>query len=158
MGLGLFSSDFFQTIQAIKNLNHGSTTHTWFLCLRIVHCYLNFRILFQGNGALHVPSAAEQHWSVEEESRGGLICLFCGGASCKREDWKTQQEPSAIRGLHSSWITDDVLAMQRPSSRLLREHGIISQFQKAGIGYVCVVRLCMGHRLFNLWYQQQGHY
>ncbi len=75
-------------------------------------------------------------WTVVEESRGSVICLFCGGASCKRENWELQQEPSAIRGLHSSWITDDVLAMQRPSSRLLREFGIIAQFQK----YVADVR------------------
>ena len=75
-------------------------------------------------------------WHAHEESKGSVICLFCGGASCKREDWRRQTEPCAIRGLHSSWVTEDVLAMQRPSSRLLHEYGILEQFQAHGVGAI----------------------
>lgn len=72
---------------------------------------------------------ADAQWHETEESRGGFVCLFCGGATCKREDWRRQTDPSAIKGLHSNWVTDDVLAMQRPSSRLMREYSILAQFQ-----------------------------
>lgn len=65
---------------------------------------------------------------------GGLkfLCNFCGGKSCKHENWKTQ-EKSAIIGLNSSWVTDNILACQRPSSRIIREHGLIKSFKENDI-------------------------
>ncbi|XP_022648245.1 protein tyrosine phosphatase domain-containing protein 1-like isoform X2 [Varroa destructor] len=46
---------------------------------------------------------------------------------------KWPPEQSAIRGLYSHWVTDDVLAMSRPTTRLLVRYDIVQQFQEHGI-------------------------
>ncbi|XP_073510798.1 protein tyrosine phosphatase domain-containing protein 1-like [Phyllobates terribilis] len=64
-----------------------------------------------------------------------LICsLTCGGRGCRYEgpeDWTVEQQ--AIRGLYSSWITDEILATSRPSTRLIQDYKITEQFHKYGI-------------------------
>jgi len=64
-----------------------------------------------------------------------LICAFCGGKSCKHENWLTHPT-SAIKGLNSDWITDNILATQRPSSRIIAEYKIIEQFKEKGINAI----------------------
>mmetsp|Transcript_4798 Transcript_4798/g.10083 ORF Transcript_4798/g.10083 Transcript_4798/m.10083 type:complete len:588 (-) Transcript_4798:255-2018(-) len=64
---------------------------------------------------------------------------FCKGKHCKREDFRKQKKYAtshAIPGLHSSWATEDIIACQRPSSRLIKEYELIDSFKKAGIGAV----------------------
>ncbi|XP_040270381.1 protein tyrosine phosphatase domain-containing protein 1-like [Bufo bufo] len=64
-----------------------------------------------------------------------FICsLTCGGRECRfegPEDWTVEQQ--AIRGLYSSWITDEILATSRPSTRLIQDYNITAQFLKYGI-------------------------
>ncbi|KAM5172907.1 protein tyrosine phosphatase domain-containing protein 1-like [Mantella aurantiaca] len=64
-----------------------------------------------------------------------LICsLTCGGRECRYEGpecWSAEQQ--AIPGLYSSWITDEILAMSRPSTRLMQEYKITEQFHRYGI-------------------------
>ena len=43
---------------------------------------------------------------IPNEHPGSFICYFCGGKSCKREDWRQNKNVNAIKGLHSDWITD----------------------------------------------------
>lgn len=73
-------------------------------------------------------------------------CFFCGGKECKYENWKLwtgdkslTQSKNAIDGLYSSWITPDILAMQRPSTRLMAEYNLINEFKENQIG--CVFNL-----------------
>lgn len=57
-------------------------------------------------------------------------CVFCMGGACKRcgeHAYKNQDHP-AIDKLHSTWITDSILAMQRPSNYLFEKHGVLNQF------------------------------
>lgn len=54
-------------------------------------------------------------------------CFFCGGKECKYENYKLWPENS-IEGLYSNWITPHILAMQRPSTRLIKEHNLINVF------------------------------
>lgn len=57
-------------------------------------------------------------------------CLFCGGAKCKRcgtEAYLQLQNP-AFHGLHSTWITENILAMQRPSNLLFKTFNLIEKF------------------------------
>ena len=61
-----------------------------------------------------------------------VICRFCGGATCKHEDW-TRCENPAIEGLHSNWITASIIASQRLSSPLIKEHNIVRQFNELGV-------------------------
>ncbi|MBN3289080.1 PTPC1 protein, partial [Polypterus senegalus] len=64
-----------------------------------------------------------------------LICsLTCGGKECRYEvlnNWTLEQQ--AIRGLYSTWITDNILAMVRPSTPLIKEYKIIEQFSQCNI-------------------------
>ena len=63
---------------------------------------------------------------------GSVQCsLFCGGQSCKYESplqWRS--EDMALRGLYSHWVTDNVLAMARPSTLLFRIYDVIGQFKR----------------------------
>ncbi|XP_072402331.1 uncharacterized protein [Diabrotica undecimpunctata] len=65
----------------------------------------------------------------------GIQCsVFCGGVNCKYENpenWKP--ENLAIQGIYSHWITDDILAMARPSTIVIIQKNIIQQFQSLGI-------------------------
>ncbi|KAH6568964.1 hypothetical protein BASA60_006545 [Batrachochytrium salamandrivorans] len=79
-----------------------------------------------------------------------LHCYFCGGKECKYENWKLWTADSyvgvnAIDGLFCNWITDNILAMQRPSSRLIKEFDLVTKFQEHQI-----------HSIFNL--QEAGEH
>lgn len=70
-----------------------------------------------------------------------LHCFFCGGKECKYENWKLwtgekYQGVNAVEGLFSNWITNKILAMQRPSTRLIKEYNLISAFKAKKIGAV----------------------
>jgi hypothetical protein len=93
-----------------------------------------------------------KRWDVTCNVHRSLICRFCGGKSCKREDWKTQKDTPAIRGLHSTWVSANVMGMQRLSTRLIREFAIVEQFKKAGIGAVINLQLAGEH---PHWYEQR---
>jgi len=84
-------------------------------------------------------------WKVYIDEPNSFICRFCGGKSCKREDWTRQRGNGAIKGLHSNWVNGYILACQRPSERLIREFKLIEVFQKHDI-----------RAIFNL--QQSGEH
>eukprot|EP00042_Codosiga_hollandica_P050543 m.606016 g.606016 ORF g.606016 m.606016 type:complete len:679 (-) comp58111_c0_seq4:2627-4663(-) len=77
------------------------------------------------------------------KSTGPSLCkFFCGGKLCKSERfdlWKAAG--NAIEGLYSNWVTENLLAMARPSDRIIKEHNLIRQFQAVGV--VGVVNLQM---------------
>ncbi|KAM3914692.1 protein tyrosine phosphatase domain-containing protein 1 [Leptodactylus fuscus] len=66
---------------------------------------------------------------------GHMQCsMTCGGRACKYENpQRWSDEEQAIKGLYSSWITDNILAMARPSTELIEKYNIIKQFQSCGI-------------------------
>ncbi|KAG1942024.1 protein tyrosine phosphatase domain-containing protein 1 [Pimephales promelas] len=60
--------------------------------------------------------------------------IGCGGQACKYEDpshWSEDRQ--AIRGVYSSWITDNLLAMARPSTEIIEKFDIIEQFLSCGL-------------------------
>uniref|UniRef100_A0A8C1H5A4 Protein tyrosine phosphatase domain-containing protein 1 n=1 Tax=Cyprinus carpio carpio TaxID=630221 RepID=A0A8C1H5A4_CYPCA len=60
--------------------------------------------------------------------------MGCGGLACKYEDpshWG--EDDQAIRGIYSSWITDNLLAMARPSTEIIEKFDIIDQFLRCGL-------------------------
>ncbi|TPX32328.1 hypothetical protein SmJEL517_g04503 [Synchytrium microbalum] len=66
-----------------------------------------------------------------------IRCTFCGGSACKYEDYRQwTAPPNAIEGLYSNWITDQILAMQRPASQLIKEHNLIQVFKDQNIGAI----------------------
>ncbi|XP_065811416.1 protein tyrosine phosphatase domain-containing protein 1 isoform X2 [Labrus bergylta] len=66
---------------------------------------------------------------------GHMQCsMACGGKACKYENpsrWSDEEQ--AIKGLYSSWITDNLLAMARPSTEIIQKYNIIEQFQRCGL-------------------------
>ncbi|XP_015187376.1 PREDICTED: protein tyrosine phosphatase domain-containing protein 1-like isoform X2 [Polistes dominula] len=60
--------------------------------------------------------------------------IFCGGSRCKYENPKAWPPVHmAIQNIFSHWVTDDVLAMARPSTNQIIEKNIIGQFQRWSI-------------------------
>lgn len=96
------------------------------------------------------PSPLSPSWQLDSGEHRSLICRLCGGAACKREDWTRQPDyetTAAIRGLHSSFITPNIIAMQRPSSRLIAQHGIQQQFTALNITAVFNLQVSGEHAL-----------
>ncbi|KAJ8360866.1 hypothetical protein SKAU_G00173910 [Synaphobranchus kaupii] len=66
---------------------------------------------------------------------GHMQCsMACGGRACKYENpsrWSVEEQ--AVKGLYSSWITDNLLAMARPSTEIIEKYNIIDQFQRCGL-------------------------
>jgi hypothetical protein len=100
-----------------------------------------------GAAGARVNTRIMNGWSVVPNQHRSFICSFCGGRTCKREDYKKQIGPNAIKGLHSSWIAGMLLACQRPSSRLIREFDIINQFKSHRVGAIFNVQLSGEHAL-----------
>ncbi|XP_028855168.1 protein tyrosine phosphatase domain-containing protein 1 isoform X2 [Denticeps clupeoides] len=87
--------------------------------------------------SLRVPTA--KYTKVGETLRhvipGHMQCsMACGGRACKYENpsrWSDKEQ--AIKGLYSSWITDNLLATSRPSTEIIEKYNIIEQFQRCGL-------------------------
>lgn len=66
---------------------------------------------------------------------GHMQCsMACGGRACKYENpsrWSDEEQ--AVKGLYSSWITDNLLAMARPSTEIIEKYSIIEQFRRCGL-------------------------
>ncbi|CAL8336436.1 unnamed protein product [Lota lota] len=66
---------------------------------------------------------------------GHMQCsMACGGKACKYENpsrWSDEEQ--AVKGLYSSWITDNLLAMARPSTEIIEKYNVIEQFQRCGL-------------------------
>lgn len=66
---------------------------------------------------------------------GHMQCsMACGGRACKYENpsrWSDEEQ--AVKGLYSSWVTDNLLAMARPSTEIINKYNIIHQFQSCGL-------------------------
>jgi hypothetical protein len=63
-----------------------------------------------------------------------LKCLFCGGVKCKHcspSAYLALSDRPAIEKLHSSWISDYIIAMQRPYEALFTtDYSIVHQFRR----------------------------
>jgi protein tyrosine phosphatase domain-containing protein 1 len=60
--------------------------------------------------------------------------LYCRGTACKYcspTGW--MPEDQAIRGIYSSWVTDDILAMARPTQIAIQQYDIFKQFKQKKI-------------------------
>uniref|UniRef100_UPI00398ED4BC protein tyrosine phosphatase domain-containing protein 1 isoform X3 n=1 Tax=Pristiophorus japonicus TaxID=55135 RepID=UPI00398ED4BC len=88
-------------------------------------------------GSMRRPTA--KYTKVGERLRhvipGHMQCsMACGGRACKYENpSRWSEEEQALKGLYSSWITDNILAMARPSTEIIEKYSIIEQFKRHGI-------------------------
>ncbi|XP_045893497.1 protein tyrosine phosphatase domain-containing protein 1 [Micropterus dolomieu] len=81
------------------------------------------------------PSYTQARENLVKAIPPKLLCLLgCGGIDCRYEGpecWNLNQQ--VIRGLFSSWVTDDIIAMTRPSNHLIEKYNIIEQFHRLNI-------------------------
>ncbi|XP_059782273.1 protein tyrosine phosphatase domain-containing protein 1 isoform X3 [Balaenoptera ricei] len=89
----------------------------------------------KGNSGRPTPKYTKVGERLRHVIPGHMACsMACGGKACKYENaarWSEQEQ--AIKGVYSSWVTDNILAMARPSTELLEKYCIIEQFQSHGI-------------------------
>ncbi|XP_068460172.1 protein tyrosine phosphatase domain-containing protein 1 [Clinocottus analis] len=89
------------------------------------------------------PSYSQARENLVKAIPPKLLCLLtCGGIDCRYEGpefWKLNQQ--AIRGLFSSWVTDDIIAMARPSNHLIEKYDIIEQFRRLNIRSIINMQL-----------------
>ncbi|XP_047428236.1 protein tyrosine phosphatase domain-containing protein 1 [Mugil cephalus] len=89
------------------------------------------------------PSYSQARENLVKAIPPKLLCLLaCGGKDCRYEGpecWKLSQQ--VIRGLFSSWVTDDIIAMARPSNHLIEKYNIIDQFQRLNIRTIINMQL-----------------
>lgn len=81
---------------------------------------------------------------------GSVHCYFCHGHKCKYENYDNwldaKNSHNAIVGLYSNWITDNILATARPSSRLMEKYDIIDQFHEHNIGAIINLQQAGEHK------------
>lgn len=75
------------------------------------------------------------HW----EKRDKFKCFFCGGAKCKHENYLNNKN-NAIEGLHSNYITTNIIASQRPSTILIKNFDLVNKFKELNIGLIVNVQ------------------
>uniref|UniRef100_A0A8C8YWN8 Protein tyrosine phosphatase domain-containing protein 1 n=1 Tax=Prolemur simus TaxID=1328070 RepID=A0A8C8YWN8_PROSS len=89
----------------------------------------------KGNSERPTPKYTKVGECLRHVIPGHVACsMACGGRACKYENparWSEGEQ--AIEGVYSSWVTDNILAMARPSSELLEKYHIIEQFLSHGI-------------------------
>eukprot|EP00903_Cladosiphon_okamuranus_P014922 g13817.t2 len=70
-------------------------------------------------------------WGLKNQMK----CGFCGGKLCLRcsEQCALRCKGAAVNGLHSHWITESIIGMQRPSSRLIKAYDVVGQFKRKGL-------------------------
>ncbi|CAN0042801.1 unnamed protein product [Lampetra fluviatilis] len=69
---------------------------------------------------------------------GPVQCsVACGGRACKYENpSRLRADEQAVRGVYSSWVTENILAMARPSTETIEKYDVIEQFKSLGISTV----------------------
>ncbi|KAM6927790.1 protein tyrosine phosphatase domain-containing protein 1 [Xenentodon cancila] len=87
------------------------------------------------NTRVAIPKYTKMGETLRHVIPGHMQCsMACGGKACKYENpSRWSEEEQAIKGLYSSWITDNLLAMARPSTEIIEKFNIIEQFQRWGL-------------------------
>ena len=70
------------------------------------------------------------------EFKDKIRCFFCGGKNCKHENYLNNKNNNAIEGLNSNYITENVIASQRPSEILIEKYKLISKFKELNINLI----------------------
>lgn len=70
-------------------------------------------------------------WELKETVR----CVFCRGVNCKRcgSNAYLNAISPAIENFHCNWITNEILAMQRPSDEQFETINLLEQFKLLNI-------------------------
>ncbi|KAF7287427.1 hypothetical protein GWI33_001400 [Rhynchophorus ferrugineus] len=96
---------------------------------------MNLSEIRNGNGETVQANYNKLSDHIRRLTPHGIQCsIFCGGINCKYENpenWKP--DSLAIQGIYSHWVTDEILAMARPSTMVIIQKNVIQQFESLGI-------------------------
>lgn len=68
-------------------------------------------------------------------TKGNLKCIMCLGESCKAESYNNNMK-TAIPGLNSSFISQTIIASQRPSTAVIGSMNLLYEFKKLNISTI----------------------
>ncbi|GFS54573.1 protein tyrosine phosphatase domain-containing protein 1 [Trichonephila inaurata madagascariensis] len=97
-------------------------------------------VKFSGSHSLSLGTLPSVQYGIVQEklrqssSKTFHCSVFCPGKRCRYEGaafW--QKEDMPVMGLFSTWITDDIVTMARPSTEIIEKYKIIKQFREFGI-------------------------
>jgi hypothetical protein len=88
---------------------------------------------------VNIPKVTEEKKTTHWEKKDRFKCLFCGGEKCKHENY-LRNKNYAIIGLNSDFITDDIIASQRPSTILINKFDLVNVFKQMKIGLIVNVQ------------------
>ena len=124
-----------------RNKGSSPTKKTSFSPLKLpsaLQCKIRYKT--QNSNLMSIPikkkiQKEEKHFFHEFKDK--LRCIFCGGKKCKHENYKTNMNNNnAIEGLNSNYITENIIASQRPSEKLIQKYNLIQKFKTLNIGLI----------------------
>ncbi len=90
-----------------------------------------------GNSIIPIKKVQKEEKHFFHEFKDKLRCFFCGGKNCKHENYKNNiNNNNAIEGLNSNFITENIIASQRPSEILIQKYHLIQKFKILNIGLI----------------------
>ncbi|XP_055077596.1 protein tyrosine phosphatase domain-containing protein 1 isoform X1 [Periophthalmus magnuspinnatus] len=104
-------------------------------CRRVMGALSEERIPDESTARVPTAKYTKMGETLRHVIPGHMQCsMACGGRACKYENpsrWSDEEQ--AVKGLYSSWITDNLLAMARPSTEIIEKYNIIEQFRRCGL-------------------------
>ncbi|GIY03409.1 protein tyrosine phosphatase domain-containing protein 1 [Caerostris darwini] len=97
-------------------------------------------VKFSGSQSLALGTLPSVQYGIVQEklrqssSKNFHCSVFCPGKRCRYEGaafW--QKEDMPVMGIFSTWVTDDIVTMARPSTEIIEKYKIIKQFREFGI-------------------------
>ena len=121
------------TLKNSKSLMKNSTTR-----INILSNFNN-EILSKNSKKMNTTqkkNPPEEKKQFFHEFKDKIRCFFCGGKNCKHENYLNNKNNNAIEGLNSNYITENVIASQRPSEILIEKYKLISKFKELNINLI----------------------
>ena len=89
------------------------------------------------NGGIVLKNNIKQDTHFFNDFKDKIRCFFCGGKNCKHENYLNNiKNNNAIEGLNSNFITEDIIASQRPSEVLIQQFHLVHVFKEMNIGLI----------------------
>ncbi|CAL1293855.1 unnamed protein product [Larinioides sclopetarius] len=94
-------------------------------------------VKFSGSQSLALGTLPSVQYGIVQEklrqssSKAFHCSVFCPGKRCRYEGaafWQKEEMP--IMGIFSTWVTDDIVTMARPSTEIIEKYKIIKQFRE----------------------------